>query len=141
MTKTAVGVWKEFLYENGHVFREFRSHQAVAGRPLVCIAAGRDPETGKMAVADGIIAIGQWARGWLAIGQFASGNVSVGQFATGRIAAVGQFAVAPLALGQFSIAVAGIGQFVIAGTGIFQAGLTWFGGIGVQIWDLSRFLG
>ena len=139
-TKTAAGMWKEFLYENGAVFREYRSHRTIGGKPLVCIANGRNPETGKMAVAEGIIAIGQRARGWLAIGQFVNGNIAIGQFATGRIAAVGQFAVAPLAIGQFSVAIAAIAQFGIGGTGIFQMGQTFFGGIGVQIVDLGRLL-
>ena len=139
-TDTGLGVWKEFLYENGRVFREYRSHRTVCGQPLVSIANGRHPETGKMAVAEGIIAIGQWAQGWLAIGQFVNGHIAIGQFATGRVAALGQIAIAPLAIGQLTIALAAVGQIGIAGTGVFQAALTFFGGLGLQIVDLSRYL-
>lgn len=139
-TEKASGVWQEFLYENGRAFRRYRSHRKLSDQPLVCIAYGVDPETGRMAVAEGFIAIGQWARGRIAIGQFATGTVALGQFALGRLAAIGQFAIAPLAAGQFTIALAGIGMMGISATGIFWIGVTLFGGIGRFLLSLSQFL-
>ena len=48
---------------------EYRSQRMVGGRPLVHVAVGFDPETGKLMVARGFIAIGILARGVIAIGR------------------------------------------------------------------------
>ena len=134
------GVWKTFEFENGVKFKEFTSHMKFGDLPLISISSGMDPETGKMAIADGVIAIGQRSKGVVALGQFASGYLAVGQFVTGRIAAVGQFCLAPLSIGQFSIAVAAIAQMGIVGTGIMQMGIAFFGGIGQMVLDVGKFL-
>lgn len=139
-TDTGSGTWKTYQFENGVKFREYKSHFHVGDQPFVTITSGIDPETGKMPVAKGFIAIGQQARGFIAVGQMVSGYFAVGQMATARIAGIGQFIAAPLALGQFSIALATISQFGIAGTGIFQAGITFFGGLGQAVIDLARII-
>ena len=91
-------------------------------------------------IADGFVAIGQWAKGFLAIGQFVSGYFSIGQFVTARVAGIGQFVAAPLAIGQFAVAVAAIGQIGVVGTGIFQSAIMFFGGTGQKIWDIGSYL-
>lgn len=128
--KTYSGTWRRYESPAGERFAEFQSESEIGGRPLVTIAWGIDPETGKMAIADGFIGIGQRARGFIAIGQFVNGTFALGQFATGRVAALGQFVIAPLAIGQFSIAVATVAQMGLAGWGIFQFGATAFDGVG-----------
>jgi len=140
ITDTGSGVWREYLYQSGALFREYTSHAEMFGMPVVSLVSGVSPETGKRGVARGVVAIGARASGFLAIGQFASGYVTVAQFGTARLIGVGQFIAAPLALGQFAIAVAAIAQFAAAGTGIFMAGVTAFGGLGMQVANLGDAL-
>ena len=105
---------------------EWVSQKMVGDRPLVHVAWGRNPQTGKMRVAKGVIAIGQFAKGDIAIGQFAFGKYfALGQFAASWVAAIGQFAAAPLAIGMLAI-----GAFIIAliGVGLKLIG----GGIGMD---------
>lgn len=135
------GTWRTIDFGDGRKFREFKSHAEIMGRPLVCIASGRDPITGKMAVAKGIIAIGQRASGTIAIGQFVNGTVSIGQFATGRVLAIGQFAIAPLSLGQIGIGLAFAAQVGFGGWGAFQLGAVTFGGVGQIIVNVLTLLG
>lgn len=122
VTDTGKGVWREFLYSGGGCYREYRSHTTVAGMPLVVIANGRHPETGKMAVAEGFIAIGQRAKGVIALGQMAKGTIAIGQLAMGSVVAVGQLAIGPIAVGQGAFALIGAGQIGAAGLGAFMLG-------------------
>lgn len=94
---------------------EYKSEKRVFGVPLVHVAFGRD-EHGKLRVA----------KGFIAIGQFAKGGIAIGQFAAGAIFALGQFAVAPIALGQFALGILAAGQFgigLLAGAGMLATGL------------------
>jgi hypothetical protein len=129
-TVTQRGTWRKCDLGGGQKFCEFKSHAEVGDQPLVTIAWGIDPDTRKMATAEGFIAIGQRAKGVIAIGQFVNGHFAFGQFAVARVAAIGQFVVAPLAAGQFAIAVATVAQSGLAGWGILQIGTTVFGGLG-----------
>ena len=61
---------------------EWTSKQRLFGLPLVHIATGFDPLTGRARIAKGIIAIGG-----IAVGGFAVGGISLGAFAIGGIAA------------------------------------------------------
>lgn len=122
ITDTGKGIWREYLYSGGGYFREYRSHTMLAGMPLVVIANGRHPETGRMAVAEGFIAIGQRAKGVIALGQIAKGTIAIGQLATGSLIAVGQLAIGPIAVGQGAIGLIGAGQFGAAGYGAFMLG-------------------
>lgn len=71
---------------------EYRSDFEVAGWPLVHIANGIDPATGRPRVAKGIIAIGN-----VAVGVFALGGVALG------VVGVGGVSIAGLALGGFAL--------------------------------------
>ncbi len=126
-TETEKGVWREFLYQDGMYFREYRSHKKLLGMPLVTIANGRHPETGKMAVAEGFIAIGQRAHGVIAIGQLAKGTVAIGQAARGSFAAVGQLAIGPIAIGQGAVGLFAVGQIGLAAIGAFMFGASFQG--------------
>lgn len=137
--ETGMGTWKSYEFENGAKFNEFTSHSRFGDLPLISIASGIDPETGKLAVARGVVAVGQRSQGVVAIGQFVNGYLAIGQFVTARIAGIGQFCVAPLAIGQFSIAVAAIAQVGIVGTGIMQMGVSVFGSIGQSVLNLIQF--
>ena len=87
------------------------------------VAIGRNKETGKLMVARGIIAIGQFAVGLITIaqfgvgilfgfGQFVGGLTAIGQFAAGYYFALGQFAAGMTAIGQFAF-----GKYVLAQVG------------------------
>ena len=130
ITDTGRGILREYLYDNGALFREYRSHLNIMGLPALVMTKGRNPETGKFETAEGFVAIGKHAKGVVAVGQFARGDVAIGQVALGSFVAIGQLALAPVCLGQFTLAVAAIGQFGIAVAGIFQIG--W----GAQAWTM-----
>ena len=121
-TETGKGIWREYLYQDGMYFREYRSHKTLLGMPFVTIANGRNPETGKMAVAEGFIAIGQRAHGVVAIGQMAKGTVAIGQLARGSFAAIGQLAIGPIAVGQGAVGILAVGQIGLAAMGAFMFG-------------------
>ena len=55
---TVFGRWRRCRFANKRYFKEFVSHRRLWGVPLVHYVAGRDPQTGRRAVAKGIIAIG-----------------------------------------------------------------------------------
>ena len=104
---------------------EWKSQTTVWGYPLVHVAFGRNAR-GKLRVARGVIAIGQFAIGLITVAQFGIGLlfgcgqfflaltalaqvaitplIGIGQLATGYIA-VGQLAVGYYALGQITYAV------------------------------------
>lgn len=140
IVKTATGQWRTYVPPKGKKFKEFVSDFKIFGTPYIHIAIGIDPRTEKLAIAEGVIAIGQRASGIVAIGQLATGYVAIGQAAFGRVAAIGQLAIAPLALGQLSIGVLMIGQIVFGGWGIGMMG-TVVDGIGMQLIEIGHLLG
>ena len=84
---------------------EYRSETQIAGWPLVHIAQGIDPETGRLRVARGVIAIGNialgvFAVGGIAVGVFSLGGVSLGLLALGGVA-LGGVAAGGLAVATF----------------------------------------
>jgi len=102
---------------------EWRSKKEIYGWPLVHIAIGRNKKTGRLMVAKGIIAIGQFAIGLITIaqfgigllfglGQFIGGILAVGQFALGLYFGLGQFATGNIAIGQLAF-----GEYVRAQIG------------------------
>ena len=100
---------------------EWKSKTHVFGLPLVHVAVGRD-EKGKLRVAKGIIAIGQ----------FGIGVVTIAQFGVAGLFGIGQFMLAPIALGQFAFGLVAAGQFgigLLAGAGQFATG--WLKAIGM----------
>ena len=102
------------------------------GYPLVHIAFGRDAH-GKLRVARGVIAIGQFAIGLITIAQFGIGLLfGFGQFILG-LTALAQFAVAALfGLGQIATGYIAVGQVVLAYYGLAQAGFAKY------IWSSAR---
>lgn len=92
---------------------EWKSETTILGLPLVHIAIGWDMNKGRLLVAKGIIAVGQFAFGFFTIaqfgiglvfglGQFIAGTFAIGQFALGLLFAFGQFAAGYHAFGQFA---------------------------------------
>ncbi|MBF0484900.1 MAG: zinc ribbon domain-containing protein [Candidatus Omnitrophica bacterium] len=105
---------------------EWKTKEEVFGWPLIHIAVGFDKKTGRLAVARGIIAIGQFGIGVITLaqfgvgllfglGQFVAGFCVIGQFAFGIFFGLGQIATGMTAIGQF-----GFGQYVRAMAGIGQ---------------------
>jgi serine/threonine protein kinase len=119
---------------------DYRSDATLFGLPLVHITSGIDPETGKVRVSKGIIAIGGRAQGVIAIGGLAFGGLAIGGGAIGLIAlggaalglvsfgglaialifALGGGAMAPIALGggvlgYMALGGGGLGAHVYAG--------------------------
>lgn len=107
---------------------EWKSKTEVLGWPLIHVAAGRNSETGRLYIAKGIIAIGQFAIGVITIaqfgigllfglGQFAGGFIAIGQFALGIYFGLGMFATGVTAIGMFAFgwyvrAIFGYGKYV-----------------------------
>ena len=65
---------------------EYRSQTHIMGWPLVHVATGVDPRTGRKRVAKGIIAVGDIAIGALAMGGVAMGGVTFGGCSLGLLA-------------------------------------------------------
>lgn len=103
---------------------EWQSQATFHGWPLIHIAFGKDAH-GKLRVAKGWIAIGQFAIGLITIAQFGIGILfGFGQFIIG-LSAIAQFAFAAfLGIGQFATGYYAIGQIVLAYYGIAQTGFT-----------------
>ncbi len=100
---------------------EYRSKAELLGLPLVHIAQGVDPTTGRPRVARGIFAMGNIAVGVVAVGGMSFGGLTFGGVSLGLAAlggiAVGGAAVGGMALG-WSLAVGGMAmstQYAIGG--------------------------
>jgi len=111
---------------------EWKSQTTFYGYPLVHIAFGRDTQ-GKLRVARGIVAIGQFAVGVITIAQFGIGALfGFGQFIFG-LTAVSQFAIAMIfGLGQFATGYVAIGQFALAYYALAQLGFAKY------LWSVGR---
>ena len=101
---------------------EWKSKAVVYGYPFVHVAFGRNTK-GKLRVAKGFIAIGQFALGVITIAQFGVGILfGFGQFLFG-LTAIAQFAFTLIfGLGQFATGYVAVGQIVLAYYGLAQAG-------------------
>ena len=102
---------------------EWKSDIDVFGWPLIHIAAGRDSKTGKLKVAKGIIAIGQFGIGlftfaqvgiglFFGFGQVMFGLLTIGQVAIGLYFGLGQVATGMVAIGQVCL-----GKYILAQVG------------------------
>lgn len=102
---------------------EWKSKLTVYGFPLVHIAVGKDAK-GKLRVAKGIIAIGQFGIGLITIAQFGIGVIfGLGQFIFG-LTTIAQFAIGILfGLGQFATGYIAIGQVTLGWYALCQMGL------------------
>ena len=101
---------------------EWRSQAEIVGFPLIHVAIGR--KDGKLRVAKGIIAIGQFAFGLITVaqfgvgllfgfGQFIFGFTAIAQFAIAIYFGLGQFATGYIAIGQFALGFYALGQIAI----------------------------
>jgi tRNA A-37 threonylcarbamoyl transferase component Bud32 len=102
---------------------DYKSKRTLFGLPLLHVASGVDPFTGKRRTAKGIIAVGDKAAGVISFGGIATGGIafggvalgivpfggvslgliSIGGVALGLIASYGGLAIAPIALGGLSV--------------------------------------
>lgn len=108
---------------------DYKTETTLFGWPLVHIATGVEPSTGKRRVAKGIFAFGDQAVGVFAVGGvgmgvFAFGGIGIGLlgfggFALGLILASGGIAIGPLAWGGLAIGVVAIGGVAV---GAYAAG-------------------
>jgi len=146
--KTAVEAISDFTRAARHQRHmqgcDYRTKTEIFGWPLVHIATGIDPQTGRKRVAKGIIAIGDVAMGGIAIGGaaigvFASGGAAVGIFtfggaAVGLLVAIGGaasgfgFSCGGGAVGTIAIGGLAVGYFAYGGLAIAVHGLSGRGG-------------
>ncbi|MBN1845196.1 MAG: hypothetical protein JW810_05900 [Sedimentisphaerales bacterium] len=121
---TRWGLWREYLYESGQSYREFRSYATIAGMPLLHYTRGRNPATGRTETARGFLAVGRKALGVVAVGQLAIGVVAIGQLALGMLLGLGQAALGAVAVGQLAAALGfALGQFAAGYVAIGQLAL------------------
>ena len=108
---------------------DWRSKKTLFGYPLIHVAFGRNAK-GRLRVAKGVIAIGQFAVGLITIaqfgigvlfgfGQFILGLTGIAQFAITGLFGLGQLAVGYIAIGQFAfgyyvLAQMGFGEYVFS---------------------------
>ena len=96
---------------------EYRSKTTLFGWPLLHVATGVDPATGRKRSAKGIIAVGTAPRGVIAFGDVAVGVIACGIFGYGLISisvvAVGVIACGSVAVGLF-VAMGGVAFAPIA---------------------------
>ena len=111
---------------------EWKSKQTFYGYPMIHIAFGRNKK-GKLRIARGIIAIGQFAIGLIVFAQFGIGILfGFGQFILG-ITALSQVAITLLfGIGQLATGYVAVGQVVLAYYGLGQAGLAQY------LWSTMR---
>jgi serine/threonine protein kinase len=98
---------------------EYRSSRTLFGWPLVHIASGFDPVTGRARVARGVVAVGNVAVGALAIGGAALGIVSLGGIGFGLLLGVGGLGIGGVALGGGAAGIVAIGG---AAVGVVASG-------------------
>ncbi len=122
--------------------REYKSPTTVWGWPLVHIANGFDPATGKPLVAKGIIAIGNVAVGVLALGGAAFGGIALGGFSLGVVAIGGAAVGLGLALGGMAVGLVAIGGTAVGMVAFGGGVLGWWGlgGGGLTAHPLSDLL-
>lgn len=114
---------------------EYRSRKTLFGLPLLHIAYGKDPVSGRPRIAKGIIAMGGRACGVVAFGKLACGGIVFGGIGVGLISvsglALGLLSLGGLALGLlFSLGVLAAAPFAIGtvAAGWIAVGEAAFGG-------------
>jgi hypothetical protein len=125
---------------------DYKSKAMLFGLPLVHVATGRDPSTGRKRIAKGIIAVGNVAVGALAIGGFAVGGVtvggvslrviSIGGLSVGILLAIGGCALgAGLSAGGLAVSTIAVGGMAVGcyAIGVGVAGIHTLSGAGVDL--------
>ena len=108
---------------------EYKSKTKLFGLPLIHVAHGMDPATGKVRVARGFVAVGARAQG-----VFAFGGSAIGFFAFGG-AAIGVFAVGGFGLGLCTLSGLSVALLFASG-GLAMGGIA-FGGLAVGYYALG----
>jgi hypothetical protein len=113
--------------DNGHGF-EWRTGLEYYGYPLLCVAFGRD-QTGRMRVA----------KGWIAVGQFAIGLITFAQVGIGLLFGFGQCIFGITAVAQAAITLLfGAGQIATGYVAIGQLAMGYYViaqvGLGMHVW-------
>jgi hypothetical protein len=93
---------------------EYRTEAELFGLPLIHVAQGIDPKTGKPRVARGIIAIGNIAIGALSLGSVALGGLTFGAVSLGVVSIGGVCFGVLIALGGVAVA----GWFAVGGVAL-----------------------
>ncbi|MBI3818731.1 MAG: serine/threonine protein kinase [Planctomycetes bacterium] len=120
-----VGSRRDGGYIYGYPGYEYKSERKVFGIPLLHIANGMNPETGRPYVAKGIVAIGNTAVGVLAIGGAAFGGIAIGGMSFGVLAALGGIAIGTgISLGGVAVGSLAVGGLAV---GIYSLGGAAFG--------------
>jgi len=102
---------------------DYRSKATLFGLPWLHVTSGIDPQTGRVRVAKGIIAIGDRAQGVVAFGGLATGGFAFGGLAIG-VFAFGGGALGLVALGGLAVALlAALGGGAIAPIAVGGAAL------------------
>ncbi len=101
---------------------EWRSQTEILGWPLVHVALGRNAQ-GRLRVAKGVIAVGQFGVGLITVAQFGVGllfgfgQLILGLSAVAQVALTAYFAVGQVAVGYVAIGQIGMGEYVLAQLG------------------------
>jgi len=122
--------------------REFRSRANLFGLPLLHIAYGFDPRTGRKRIAKGVVAFGDVALGVVAIGGLAIGGICVGGMSIGLlsmaglsiglIGAVGGVAIGSIAWGGLAIGGVAMGGMVVGYYAYGGSGWAVYGMLGMR---------
>ncbi len=118
---------------------DYRSRRTLFGLPLLHVATGIDPTTGRKRIARGIIAVGDVAQGVIALGGAAMGGIAFGGIAAGGLA-IGGFSLALLAVGGFAAGlVAAAGGFTLAPISLGEVATGYFarGGMAYGVHTIS----
>jgi hypothetical protein len=117
-------------YPRAYLGYEYRSSVELLGWPLVHVARGFDPATGRLRVAKGVIAAGNVAVGLVAVGGVAVGGLAIGGVSLGAVA-LGGVAVGGAAFGGMALAL------LLAVGGMAVAGLYAVGGMALAPYTIS----
>lgn len=112
---------------------EYRSEATLFGLPWVHVVRGRDPATGRLRVAKGVVAVGEVAVGGLAIGGLACGLLSIGGCSLGLLA-LGGAALGGVALGGLAVGIVAAGGLAV---GIWATGGAAIGWKAIGGWAAS----
>jgi hypothetical protein len=114
---------------------EYRSQTTLFGWPLVHVATGVDPATGRKRHAQGIIAMGNAPRGVIAFGDVAVGVIACGIFGYG-VVSVSVVSFGIVALGSVAVGLGlAIGGLAAAPVALGGAALGWYA-TGALAWGL-----
>jgi serine/threonine protein kinase len=121
---------------------EYRSARTLFGLPLLHVATGVDPVTGRPRVARGVIAIGNVAIGVLALGGLALGAVGFGGIGLGVLLGIGGVGIGGVALGGGAVGLVAVGGAALGGVALGGAAAGYYasGGkaFGAHVLDSSR---